>query len=133
MTGTINAWAVLAAALANILIGAIWYMPAVFGRKWMALIGKTREELGSPGTPMIISALTSLLMAYTMATLMAAAAINNLLEGVLFSLLLSVGIFAAGLAAHMAFEGKPPQLFGIHVGYRMVAMMVMGGILGAWQ
>jgi hypothetical protein len=133
MVGVMNTWAILAAAAVNIVLGAIWYMPPVFGRKWMALIGKTREELGSPTTPMVISVLTSLLLAYTMATLMSAAAIDNLAEGVLFSLLLSIGIFAASLAPQLAFEGRPPQLFSIHAGYRIVSMMLMGGILGAWH
>lgn len=133
MIGVMNAWAILVAAAVNMVVGAIWYAPPVLGRKWMALIGKTREEIGSATTPMIISALTSLLLAYTMATLMSAAAINNLMEGVLFSLLLSIGIFATGLAPIMAFQGRSPHLFAIHVGYRMVGMMIMGGILGAWH
>jgi len=34
-------WAILAAALAGIVIGAAWYSPLLFGNAWMSALGKT--------------------------------------------------------------------------------------------
>ena len=40
----INYWAVLVAAVAYMILGAIWYSPILFGSAWMRLIGKTKEQ-----------------------------------------------------------------------------------------
>ena len=41
----INWLAVLLAFVASMAIGFVWYMPAVLGKRWMAAIGKTEEDL----------------------------------------------------------------------------------------
>jgi hypothetical protein len=58
----INWLAVLLAFVSTMLIGFVWYMPAVLGKGWMAAIGKTQEDLknieGGPGiwVPMMVAA-----------------------------------------------------------------------------
>ncbi|MGE4062153.1 MAG: DUF1761 family protein [Rhodospirillaceae bacterium] len=36
------------AALAAMVMGFVWYMPATFGTAWMNALGKRKDELGSP-------------------------------------------------------------------------------------
>ena len=38
----INYWAVLVAGVAYMVLGAIWYTPALFGNAWLKAIGKTK-------------------------------------------------------------------------------------------
>ena len=52
--GSLNGWAILAAALAAYALGALWYAPPVLGRAWFSALGKRPEELGSPVRAMAI-------------------------------------------------------------------------------
>ena len=57
----LNAWAILAATVAGMVIGAAWYSPLLFGKAWLTALGKTEEELVSPGPAMVGSAVCCLL------------------------------------------------------------------------
>lgn len=46
---SINWLAVVAATVVAMVLGFVWYYPAVFGNAWMKELGKTREQLGNPG------------------------------------------------------------------------------------
>jgi hypothetical protein len=49
--------------VAGYAVGAMWYMPKVFGNAWMAAMGKKPEELGSPAQAMTVAAVTTLITA----------------------------------------------------------------------
>ena len=53
MEWDVNYWAVLVAAVATMVIGSIYYMPAVAGRAWMKAIGKTEEEIRAANRPIL--------------------------------------------------------------------------------
>ncbi len=40
----INLWAVLLAGIINMILGALWY-GSFFGKQWMKLAGKTKEDI----------------------------------------------------------------------------------------
>ena len=39
--------AIVVAAVAGMVIGALWYSPLLFGNAWLKAIGKTEDELAS--------------------------------------------------------------------------------------
>ena len=39
--------AILAATVAGMLLGALWYSPLLFGKAWMRALGKTEAEVGT--------------------------------------------------------------------------------------
>jgi hypothetical protein len=43
-----NWWAVVVAAIANVIVGSIYYAPPVMGNTWLKLLGKRREQMGQP-------------------------------------------------------------------------------------
>ena len=49
----VNLIAVLLAALSAFLLGGLWYSPALFANKWMALTGQSEETLKSGSMPVI--------------------------------------------------------------------------------
>ena len=51
----INWLAVLLAFIASMAIGFVWYMPAVLGKRWMAAIGKTEEDLKNIEVPVLVA------------------------------------------------------------------------------
>jgi hypothetical protein len=56
----LNWLAILGATLASFALGGLWYGP-IFGKAWMAAIGKKQEELPSNATPFIVSFVTALI------------------------------------------------------------------------
>jgi hypothetical protein len=50
----LNWIAVTVAAVSSLVLGAVWYAPPLFGKKWMALAGLTEEQAKSGSMPMIL-------------------------------------------------------------------------------
>ena len=130
----INWLAVLLAFIASMVIGFVWYLPAVLGNKWMAAIGKTEEDLknisGGAGiwVPMMVAAaLTALLLAVLISKL----GLDNALAGGFFALVLALVFRAGGHVIHNGFAGRPVAVTLIDSGHDLLAMTVAGAIIGA--
>ena len=127
----LNWWAILVATVAAFALGGLWYGP-LFGKPWMAAIGKTAEELPTPPMPFVISFFAALLTCLVMAALMQALGIGTLGGGLLMGLAVGIGFIAASTASDAAHSGTGMQLWTITAGYRIVLSLIMGAILGAW-
>lgn len=132
----INWLAVLLAFISSMVIGFVWYMPAVLGRRWMQAIGKTEEDLknidGGAGIwiPMMTAAaLTSILLAI----LISALELNTFLGGGVFALILALVFRAGGHVIHNGFAGRPSEVTVIDAGHDILAMTIAGAIIGAMQ
>lgn len=130
----INWLAVLLAFVASMVIGFVWYLPAVLGNRWMAAIGKTEEDLknisGGAGiwVPMMVAAaLTAVLLAVLISKL----DLDNALAGGFFALVLALVFRAGGHVIHNGFAGRPAAVTLIDSGHDVVAMTVAGAIIGA--
>lgn len=130
----VNFWAVLLAAVANMLIGSIWYSKAMFANKWMALMGKTEEEIRASGLNLAYIGMMvgALVMAYVMAHSVNYAQADTVTEGVVTGFWLWLGFIVTTKVSDVLFEGQPKGLFAINAGYFLVALPVMGAILAAW-
>lgn len=130
----INWLAVLLAFISTMAIGFVWYLPAVLGKRWMAAIGKTEEDLKNIGggagiwLPMMIAAaLTAILLAVLISKL----GLDNALAGAWFALVLAVVFRAGGHVIHNGFAGRPTAVTLIDSGHDLLAMTVAGAIIGA--
>ena len=130
----INWLAVLLAFVASMVIGFVWYLPAVLGNRWMAAIGKTEEDLknisGGAGiwVPMMVAAaLTAILLAVLISKL----GLDNALAGGFFALILGLVFRAGGHMIHNGFAGRPVAVTLIDSGHDLLAMTVAGAIIGA--
>ena len=71
----LNYLAVLVAGIVIFLLGGLWYSPILFAKKWIALQGKTEEQLraGTAGSNMPLMYLSAficgLIIAWAMAVL----------------------------------------------------------------
>ena len=128
----INYLAVLVAAILNMAIGALWYSPLLFARPWMRLTGRKMGE-GNAGLGYALAALCSLVTAYVLAHFISLVNANSFGTGAATGFWAWLGFVATAFAASFAFEGRPSRLFGIVTGYSLVSLVLMGGLLGAWQ
>lgn len=125
--------AILVSALSTFLIGGIWYSPAVFGKIWMRENGFTEEKMKQANMVKIfgLTFLLTLVAAVNLAMFLGADITMG--TGALYGFLAGFGWVAMFIGTHYLFERRSFRLFLINAGYSIVALTVMGMILGAWK
>jgi hypothetical protein len=130
----VNYLAALVAMVAAMVIGAVYYMPAVAGRVWMNAIGKTPEDLKAANRPAlyIVTAVLAFLQAVTISAVCGWAGADGVADGALIGLLLWIGMAVPVISVTFIFEGRKRINHLISGGYYLISLVVMGGIVGAW-
>jgi hypothetical protein len=134
----INFFAVLVAALAGFGVGALWYSPHGFGKRWTELTGTgSGKEMFhgrfSPMQAMAIEFALSLIAAYVLAIFSDALSIRGPLMALRLAFWVWLGFVATTLFSGVLFENRPMKLFYINAGYRFLAILVMALIVGIWH
>jgi len=133
----INYWAVLAAAAASMVVGAVWYSPGVLGKTWMRLakvkpdskISNTQTTIMYGGT-FVASVVTAYVLAHV-AFLSNQFFDNSFLQDTLSTAFwLWLGFTAARIFVHDTFEGRRKKLTLLTAGHELVTIMVMALIIG---
>ncbi len=130
----INYWAVLVAAVSSFILGGVWWSPVMFEKAWKRENGFTDEFLkqGNMGKIFGLSFLWSLVMSFNLAMFLGdekTTATWGMTAGFLAGFgWVAMAIFIIGL-----FERKSVKLMLINGGYMVVALTVMGLIIGAWR
>ena len=130
--GQLNWIAVLVAALSGMVLGAVWYSPLAFGNAWLKALGKSEDELASPLVAMAGSAIACLVSAVSMALLIYVSGLAGWTGGALIGLTAGIGIVAMTMLSDSLFSGWGWPLYLIQAGYRVLYLIVMGVIIGAW-
>ena len=127
-----NILAILTATVAGMLLGALWYSPAGFGRAWMRALGKSEQDLGSPLVPMLGSIFSCLLTAVALAYVLALTGVDSAVQGALLGLVIGAGIVFTALLSDNLFCGWGWKLLLIQAGYRVAYVVSMAAIIAAW-
>ena len=126
----VNWVAVIVAAIAQVVIGTVWYLPQLFGRQWAAATG--REINASPNPMLYVTAIVgSLISAYVLALVINAVGATSITDGIVTGLIVAIGFQLSSQAVGGAFEGRSWTLFGINAGNSLVSFAIMGAILAA--
>src|SRR5213596_3483633 len=126
--------AVIASTILSFVIGGIWYAGPVFGKAWMAALGKTEadKEAMRKQAPkgFMASFVLALFLEYGRQANVGlpAGVLGGLVIGFLvwFGFLMTTGVSGA------IFEGRSSKLLGINLGFSIVSYLLMGAILGIW-
>jgi hypothetical protein len=129
----VNWLAVLVAGISSFVIGGIWYSPALFGKAWMKENGLSLEQIqkSNKGKVYGLALVLSLIMAVNLAMFLSNSSIQ-LSTGLLYGFLTGLWIFC-GIAIVGLFEQKTARYIFINGGYMLVALTLMGGIIGIWK
>ncbi|MCB0630803.1 MAG: DUF1761 domain-containing protein [Saprospiraceae bacterium] len=131
---TLNLPAILVAAVLAFVIGGMWYSPLLFGKAWMQENGFSESDLQQGSTARIFgfAFLWSLVMAFNLGmflndpgTTASWGAIAGFLAGFGW---IAMGIFIIGL-----FERRSIRYMLIHAAYMVVALTLMGLVIGLWR
>lgn len=132
----LNWFAALAAAVASFVIGGVWYA-ALFGKAWARAYGYTDEQLkamgANPARTFSIMFVCDVVSAAVIAAIAGGGGVGGAVGGAALGLMLWLGVAAAnGLQVHLG-SGRPFKGFVIDTGKQLVALVVMGLIIGSWR
>lgn len=130
---TLNWIAILLAALAMFILGAIWYT-VLFGKAWQNLLGFSDEYLQQGNMFAIFgsSFLYMIFMAVGLAFLMQHhPQAHDWWNGMKYGLWIGLFFVSAGLAINYIYQRHKTQLWFIDAAYTTLGLGLMGAILGA--
>ena len=127
---SINFLAVIVAAIANMVVGALWY--TVFRKTFLANVGKSEDELGSPTTGYLWSIVASLVMAYVLALFVDYTGAVTAVQGAWTGLLAGIGFIATAALSATVFENRSATIYILNTCYHLVSLAIMGAILAVW-
>jgi hypothetical protein len=140
---TINWLAVLVAGISAFVLGGVWYSPMLFGNAWMKENKFTTEDVkkGNPARIFGWAFVLSLIMAANLGMFLndppAECGENcgpkvDLIWGTTAGFLAGIWVFC-GLAITALFEQRSARYIFINGCYLLVALTLMGAIIGLWR
>jgi hypothetical protein len=128
----INILAVIAAAVASWLVGALWYSPLLFVKPWRAELGippDAKADMGKMAPQMIGALVIALIQAGAFAFFLGR---QPIMMGAAYGLTAGLCWVATGFALNYMFEGRSLRLLLINGGFNVVTFILYGVILAAW-
>ena len=136
----VNLLSVLAAGIATMILGFVWYSPALFAKPWMREMGydlndkaKLKEMQKSAGATYGIAFLAGLVSAFMLAKILSITPIDTALYGMKLGLGVWLGFVATVQLTGALFMKSSMRLFAINTGYQLACYLVMGAILAVWK
>src|SRR5262245_5648183 len=132
----VNYWAVLVAAIAAFVVGALWYSPLLFGEKYMAMRGMSPGAMADKAMPVgkvIGEFVRGLIIAYVLARFVVLLGVTDWMGAVQLGVWVWIGFQAMLLVGAVIHEDMPWQLYAIHAGDALVKTLLMSVIVGLWR
>ena len=132
----INWLAVLVAALAYFMLGAVWYSKALFGNKWVALVGL---DMSNPDRKRGMGKMMAGTFILIIVTCIALALFVHRLDLFVISSALKLGFItgigfaATAVAISFIYESRPTALYFIDCGYHLAGHLITAIILVLWK
>lgn len=137
MDVTVNYLAVFLAAASTMVVGSIWYAKGVFGTAWGKLAKVDMDKKPRPGEMIWLMGSTfvaSLITAYVLAHVTFLSYnffdYSYLKSAITTAFWLWLGLTAARVYVHDAFEGRRKKLTVLTVSHELVTLVVMALIIG---
>ena len=116
---------VLVAAIAAMIVGALWYM-VLFQKPWAKEMGMNIEHMQNDkkkgmGKSLLVDFVTRLFAAYVFAHIVTAIG-GNPFEGAFW---IWLGFFVPALVAQVVWEGKSMKLYAINVSHWLAVLLAM--------
>src|SRR3989344_774364 len=112
---TVNLTAVIIAAVANIIIGSVWYSPALFGKQWMDLVGFKATDMKKKemGKSYLAAFGVALLTAYVLANILGFAGAKTAVGGAQVGFWSWLGFSFTTMSGAVIWLKKPLNLLAI--------------------
>ena len=133
----INWVSVIIAALIPMLVGFIWYHKSLFGKAWMESLGMSEEQAKKANMPVMFG------VSFIMSLLLSMFVLNNVdgqgqegqydsfKHGMAHGFLIGLMVAMPIMITNGLFERRKWKNMLINVGYWLITLMLMGGVLDA--
>lgn len=128
----VNYLAIVIAALAALGLGLIWR--TVLRNPWLDALGKSKAEASRQSlvVPFLTTFVALIVMAWMLAGVMAHMGQVNIRGGLITGFLVWLGFVITVIGVSNAFTGAKPLLTLIDGGYWLVALLIMGAVIGSF-
>jgi hypothetical protein len=134
--GDMNWLAAIVGGIGYFALGAVWFMPATFGKAWQRAMGWEMPEDQRPGPALYIGPLITCLVATIAVGMLAEATGSDTFgEGIVLGLVTGVGIAGAVLFVTGVFDPKKPEpmtWFAVTAGYHLVGLLIASVVMSLW-
>ncbi|MBE0647558.1 MAG: DUF1761 domain-containing protein [Bacteroidales bacterium] len=133
----INWWAVIVATVAFWVLGALWYSPVLFGKRWQKELGFTDEYLKS-GSMVItfgLSFVLMLVMVFGMSLMLNFHKPEDIcwLNGMYLGFFAGLFFAITAIGINYLYQRRSIVLWLIDGFYMIIGLGIAGIILGAWK
>ncbi|MGH9422493.1 MAG: DUF1761 domain-containing protein [Thermoanaerobaculia bacterium] len=133
----INYLAVLVAGVVIFALGGLWYSPVMFAKRWVALQGKTMEEMSAGSGPMgmmyVQAFLCGIITAWVLAIVIGFLPLLDVIRALKLAAICWLGFAAVTSYGTALFSGKARAMWVIDTSYNLVSFLVGAAILAAWR
>ncbi len=142
---SINWAAVALGTVVNMVIGALWYSPVLFAKRWEAEVEKTigkdsfqrlHDAMQSKGTMFrtyALMAVGAFLVSYVMGLIVDYKGAKTIAEGLMVGGTVWLGFVVTTSLVTVLFEGRSRVVYVISMAHQLVAFAATGVILAVWQ
>jgi hypothetical protein len=125
---------ILVSALVVMVLGALWYSPALCGGIWMKAMGYTKKDMEKAqkdgmAKEYLANFLSLVLMAFVLEYFISFIGAVDFKEGMLIGLLAWLGFTATVQLWPVLWAKMPFNVYLVNAGYTLVGMGLMGGLL----
>ena len=130
MNFDINWIAMVGGVVSNMILGMIWYSPAVFGNVWMESIGKkpTEADKKNVGKMYTFTMVAALITSIVVGVMIKSLGIVEISGALMFAIVAWLGLSAATALPSYLFEGRSMKTFAIYSGYQLISLVLMSAI-----
>ncbi|MEP7322947.1 MAG: DUF1761 domain-containing protein [Saprospiraceae bacterium] len=144
MEPQINFLAIAVATLIPMIVGFLYYHPKTVGKAWMEANGFTMEMVGNGPKPILylaclaLSFLLAMFVSYNVTGPGQDAAPDGhsfvtFQHGLFHGVEIALMVVAPVLGTMGIFEKKSMKWFWVNIGYWLITLCLMAGILSAWR
>jgi len=125
--------AIVIAGVSAWIIGAIWFSPPVFGRRWMAALGLKQEQLGNPAPGFVAALVISIIGATFLRWVIGVAGATSVGDGIEVALIIWFAFILLPSAPGLLFTKQSGTAFALTQVQHAIAMSAMGIVLTAYR
>jgi hypothetical protein len=129
---SVNWLGVVVGMVVSMILGMLWYGP-LFGKSWLAMIGKRAEEIESNPMDYLKTALAAFVSMIFLNLAVNAFGAGSLVEGAIQGALVFIGFGATATFVYTTFEGPPQKVWLLYSAYQVLVFIIMGAVFAVWR
>ncbi|HYT01158.1 MAG TPA: DUF1761 domain-containing protein [Thermoplasmata archaeon] len=125
--------AIVLAGVSALIIGAVWFSPPLFGRRWMGALGMKPENAGNPAPGFVVALVISIIGATFLRWVLGVAGATSIADGIEVALIIWFAFILLPSAPSLLFTKSSKTAFAITQVQHAIAMSAMGIVLTAYR